>query len=126
MTAELLLTLPILMILLAGMMGVSQLLLARQALAAASHEGARVGAAGGDAGTVQLAVQRTLAASGPLVQAKVNVQFVQVDGGPNGPIQLVVVTTSAPVGLALLGSPSSPVSALANQNVAATSIMRVN
>jgi hypothetical protein len=125
MTAELLLTLPTVLALIAGLLAVCQLLLARQALATASSEGARIGAIGGDASSIQLAVQRTLVGAGPLVQADVNVQFFEADGGRAGPLRYVIVVVSAPVGLALIGAPHSALSGLGDQRIAAITIMRV-
>jgi Flp pilus assembly protein TadG len=57
---ELLLVFPILMMLLAGMIQFSMMLHARQQLVAASREGARVAALGGDATEVERAVKRSL------------------------------------------------------------------
>ena len=125
MTAELLLVLPILMALLAGLLGLCQLLAARQALDAAAREGARTAAVGGSADEVQLAVARTLAASGPLAQASVSVQYLEAPDQVLGAREIVVVTTSAPVALALIGSPQSSVWGLGGQTLSATAIMRV-
>ena len=125
MTTELLLTLPSLMLLLAGVLAVGQLLMARQALATASAEGARAGVIGGSATDVENAARRALAGSGALIHSDVQVTFFQASDGNGGAIPMVAVTVSAPVSLALIGAPQSPLSALGNGQIMAISVMRV-
>lgn len=78
LTIELLLVLPILLTLLAGMIQFSMVLTARQQLLAASREGARVAARGADINEIHSCVHRTLG-HGSLEHAKVHCQRIHDD-----------------------------------------------
>jgi Flp pilus assembly protein TadG len=125
MTVELLFALPILLLVLFGGIELHCILMAQQTLTVASREGARVGAAGGDAQAVEFAVRNVLATGGPLVHADVNVQFVQVNDPNLGTITDVVVTVTAPVGLATLAVPPAVTGSLLNQTLVGQAVMQV-
>jgi Flp pilus assembly protein TadG len=89
---ELLLILPILLALVGGMIEFSLLLGARQQLLAASREGARVAAQGGDATEVERAVRLYLG-QGNLQAAQVQATVTDTNGNPlstGDPVQVVV------------------------------------
>jgi Flp pilus assembly protein TadG len=81
MALELLLVLPLLLTLLFAMIQFSLLLSSRQVMLAASQEGARVAAQGGDAAEVETATRRVLG-NGALSQARVVVQVTDSSGNP--------------------------------------------
>ena len=124
-TAELLLLLPVLLLLFYGMAGLCELLVARQALDSASREGARVAAVGGDESEIKAAVRRTLAASGPLAECDVDIRYLGTDDDSPGARRVVVVTTSAPAGVALLGMPASVQSTLGDKKIVGIATMRM-
>jgi Flp pilus assembly protein TadG len=102
---ELLLILPILLALLGGLIEFSVLLVARQQLANASREGARVAALGGDQTAVEQAARLALG-SGAVSAA--SVQSVLTDGSgvplPSGAaVQVTVAVPAAQVTPNLLG-----------------------
>jgi Flp pilus assembly protein TadG len=105
---ELLLVLPILLALVAGMVEFSLLLGARQQLVAASREGARVAAQGGDPMEVDRAV-RTFLGQGSLQAAQVQSVLTDAAGNPlstGDSVQVVVqlpATQAAPDLLAFVG-----------------------
>lgn len=78
LTIELMLVLPILVLVIGGMVQFSMVLTARQQLLAASREGARVAARGGDAKEVQAAVKQSLG-NGNLGDATVQMRVVPED-----------------------------------------------
>lgn len=80
LTVELLLAVPILLVLLGAMVEFSMLLVTRQQLLAASREGARAAALGGDQAEIEAAVQRSLGA-GRLQAARVQ---TRVQSAVNG------------------------------------------
>jgi Flp pilus assembly protein TadG len=126
LSAELLLILPMLLLLLYGFLVLSQIMLARQTLAVAAREGARAGALTHDTRLAEYATRRTLAAAGPLAQASVKVTFTNISTDNNGSENIVVVSVSAPVGLATLWIPQLVVNAaLRDSQLVEQAIMRV-
>ena len=96
---ELFLFLPLLLALVLGMVEFSMVLSVRQQLAAASREGARVAALGGDPQTVEAAVRDVLG-PGRLQAAQVQVVLTDSSGQPAGPGDPVAVAVSLPAGVA--------------------------
>jgi Flp pilus assembly protein TadG len=95
LSIELILILPILLTLLVGMFEFSALLVARQQLVAASREGARVAALGGDATAVQQAVQQYLG-TGNLAGAQVQAVLTDSSGNPVASGDPVTVAVQIP------------------------------
>jgi Flp pilus assembly protein TadG len=120
---ELLLVLPILLGLIGGMVEFSLLLGARQQLLAASREGARVAAQGGDAVEVEQAV-RTFLGRGNLQAAHVQSVLTDAAGNPlatGDGVQVVVrlpAAAAAPDLLAFVGV------SLGDQVLVARTVMR--
>jgi Flp pilus assembly protein TadG len=102
---ELLLILPVLLALLGGLIEFSVLLVARQQLANASRQGARVAALGGDAATVEQAAR--LALGSGAVSAATVVSVLTDDTGvplPSGAaVQVTVQVPAASVAPNMLG-----------------------
>ena len=92
---ELLLVFPILLSLLLAMIQFSMLLVARQQLAGASREAARVAAQGGDLLAVQTAASLYLG-TGNLAAAQVQAALTDANGMPLPPGASVVVTVQLP------------------------------
>ncbi len=96
LTVELILVLPILMILLVAMVQFSVVLAARQQLLAASRDGARVGARGGNESEVTTAVKQALGSSS-LTDAKIQCRIQADDSQNPGPgRECVHVTVQVP------------------------------
>lgn len=98
MSVELLFALPVALIVFLAMIEFSQLLAARQQLQAASREGARVAALGGDEAEAEAAARRFLGA-GALAAAEVVVTDTDNQGQPvptGGPVS-VRVSLPAPL-----------------------------
>jgi hypothetical protein len=120
---ELLLTLPLLLALVAALVEFSLVLAARQQLAAASREGARVAAVGADQTTVTQAVQRVLG-RGSLSQAQITTVLTDASGAPlpsGAPVQVIVRIPAGKVAPDLLGLIGF---SLRQQILAASTIMR--
>ncbi len=90
LSLELLFVLPLLFVLLLGMIEFSTLLSVRQQLVAASREGARVAAMGGDGSDVDLAVRRFLG-EGVLQCARIEARLNDESGNPVASGEPVVV-----------------------------------
>ncbi len=123
LTVELLLVLPVLLAFLLGMVEFSMILLARQELLTASREGARVAALGGSSSDVEQAT-RLFLGTGSLAQA--NVQSVLTDAGgmPLHSGSPVAVTVSIPAGQAVPDMLAFIGLSIANDTLAAQSVMR--
>jgi hypothetical protein len=95
LTAELLLILPILVFMLAGMVELGAMLHGKQKLAAACREGARAASISGDPAEVNRVVQLSL---GLDVAAGVSVEITAENGSQVGsPGEMVLVTVGLPV-----------------------------
>jgi Flp pilus assembly protein TadG len=119
----LLLTLPLLLALVAALVEFSLVLAARQQLSAASREGARVAALGGDLQAVTLAAQRVLG-TGSLSQAQVSAVLTDAGGLPlpsGEPVQVTVQIAAGQVAPDLLGLIGF---SLRRQTLTAATVMR--
>jgi Flp pilus assembly protein TadG len=123
MTVELLLALPVLLTFLFGMVEFSMLLLARQELLTASREGARVAALGGSEADVAQATRLFLGA-GSLSQANVQMVLTDAKGAPLHSGSPVAVTVSIPASQAVPDLLAFIGLSIANETLAAQSVMR--
>jgi Flp pilus assembly protein TadG len=122
-TLELLFVLPILMSILLGTIEFSLFGLARQQVVAASREGARTAALGGNSQEVQQAVQQYLG-NGALANATVQASLTDALGNPIPSGQPVQVTVSLPANQAVPDLLAFIGFSIKNETIAAQTVMR--
>ena len=122
-TLELLFVLPILMALLLGTIEFSMFGLARQQVVAASREGARAAALGGNAQDVQQAAAMFLG-NGALANATVQATLTDARGNPVASGQPVAVTVSIPANEAVPDLLPFIGFSIQNETITAQTVMR--